>query len=167
MVQIDDAAGILNSICHGCFKQELDDLEKKLKEIKDKEIFLINSKSLNLMEYQKGIINKSLFLINKRKFTESKKILYIQKADLKKRRNNLNKVHTILLMLSKELFIHRRSISDKKIADYKVITKEMLAAFIDKIYLYRNNRLEIKLRYQNLLDQCFILMEELKEDGTI
>ena len=167
LVQIDDAAGFLNSICHGCFKKELDDLEKKLKEIKDKEIFLTNSKTLNLMEYQKGIISKSLFLINKRKFTESKEILYIQKADLKKRRNNLNKVHTILLMLSKELFIHRSSISDKNFADYKVITKEMLAAFIDKIYLYQNNRLEIKLRYQNLLDLCFILMEELKEDGTI
>lgn len=167
IVQIEDAADTLNTICHGCFTEELNEIESKLKLSKDKEMLIINKKTENLLEYQKETISESEFLKRRIEMADCIKGLCTQRTALNKRKSYLNQTRTILQKLSKELLIYNGDISDEKIEDYKLISKELLSVFVEKIYLYQDKRVEIKLRYQDLINQCVIMLVSLREEETL
>lgn len=167
IVQIEDAADTLNTICHGCFTEELNEIESKLKLSKDKEMLIINKKTENLLEYQKGTISEDEFLKRRIEMADCIKGLCTQRTALNKRKSYLNQTRTILQKLSKELLIYNGDISDEKIEDYKLISKELLSVFVEKIYLYQDKRVEIKLRYQDLINQCVIMLVSIREEETL
>lgn len=78
------------------------------------------------------------------KLTDEKGFLSIRKAALNKRKCYLYKVNAILKRLAKELLVYTNFIYQKE-EDYKVISKEILNAFMKKyIYIQING---LKLNY--------------------
>lgn len=72
-----------------------------------------------------------------------------------------------LFKMASRLTCDHGDISDEKIGDYKLISKELLSVFVEKIYLYQDKRVEIKLRYQDLINQCVIMLVSLREEETL
>ena len=161
IAQVQDALCMLDTLCHGCFANELNDIEESINDTKKNELLLMHGKTENLLRYQTGEIDKSEFLKMRNKIADEKKFLSLREAALNKRKGYLIKINSYLLKMAKEILVYENIINQKE-EDYKVVTKELLTAFIEKIYLYPNNRIVVTMRYQDLLDHCIGMLNEIQ-----
>lgn len=152
-VDMDDAIRSISTNANA--SKELNRLEKLLEKAKD-EIKEVESMTLDLYpDWKSGVISKEEYLELKKRFEDQKKNSMKKIRDLQDKIDDIEKGQSGSNQFIDNFIMYKNI--DK-------LTREVVVALIEMIYIYENNKIKIVFKYQNPFKEA---MEYIENNKTL
>ena len=162
--QVQELEQKLTTMCGGSFSYKISEVKEKIYYTDRKLTQLDTERICQYMDYQEGRLTQEQFKCLRMKLEYEKSNLISEREIMEVQLEHIQQAEQQLSAITKSLFLYEDQLFHAKKAEYERLTYEMIHVFTEKIMLFKDRRIKIVFRYEDVIQELY---RQLAEDGKV